>query len=477
VTRRVLLFGMGTPGYVAAEHHAGPGLRTQHFAKALAAAGMSVLVLAVEHKGAASDAPKELVAGLTGVSTFRISEASVRGSAVAGLIAEFHPDCVVATTVYAAQLAVSVDPALPLWADVFGDLMAEAQAKAAASGSDWALVHFWTLLVPVLERADHFSAVSSRQADALLGQLGLAGRLTADRAGHQLVSVIPCAGQRSDDSASSTNVASSEGEGGVGRKLRGSLLPDDALILLWSGGFNTWCDVDLMFDELEVAMSSDSSLCLVVTGGAVEGHDEASYERALQRQRASRYPHRMHFLGWVRDQELAGLYEESDLGLVVEKDLYEREFGSENRVAQWLAHGLVAVTTARSPFGRQLCDEGLALRLEPQAGRTLERVLADFRASGELPRATRRRAAAWAAEHLSAEGTAIPLVAWCRDPGGVGAGALVANRSALKLGLLSRPETSVEFLEAYLAQLSFGQIVYRVLRWAFRRVSGARKRP
>lgn len=457
MTRRVLLFAMGTPDYVASQHHAGPGLRSGHFATALAEDGCQVLVLAVNHEGAAALAPELRIGSPERVTTYAVSEASLSGAAVAALISEFDPHCLVAVTVYAAKLAVEADLSLPLWADVFGDMMAEAQAKAALSGSDWPLMHFWSLLVPVLERADAFSAVSSRQADALIGQLGLAGRLTAATAGDELVAVIPCAARAALPLA----------EGG-GATLRGASIPQDALMLLWSGGFNTWCDIELLFDELESAMSAAGDVYFVATGGSIAGHDERTYQRAQQRRSGSRFADRMLLLGWVDDGKLASLYAESDFGIVVERALYERRLGSENRVAQWLAHGLLPITTARSPFGEQLCRQGVGVRLDPAAGRGLATVLEELRASADGGQSLREGAIRFALEELSFAETARPLLRWCRAAEGTGG----KKPAALTLGLLSRPETAVAFLEAYLAELSLGQVAYRSLRWMLRRLLG-----
>ena len=61
----------------------------------------------------------------------------------------------------------------------------------------------------------------------------------------------------------------------------------DAFVLLWSGSFNTWCDVDTLFTGIERAMERLPSLVFLSTGGEVRGHDEV---RTRTFARSSREP-------------------------------------------------------------------------------------------------------------------------------------------------------------------------------------------
>ena len=247
---RVLIVGMGVPALVVASRHAGPGLRSAHFATAIAADGHDVLLLAVLGEGEAPPIAAAIIEGL-GEAAARIAieyvtELDLLSARGKDRVERFGADAVVGVTVYAAALAVRVAPSLPLWADVFGDLMAEAQAKAARTSSDWSIVHFWTLLRPVLESADRFSAVSMAQSHALVGQLGLAGRLSLRTAGEELVATIPCAAEAKatvDRESARRNL---------------DLAPED-FVLLTSGGVNTWSDVETFCRGVELAMKDEFS--------------------------------------------------------------------------------------------------------------------------------------------------------------------------------------------------------------------------
>lgn len=468
---RILVVGAGLPSLVPADRHAGPGLRSAHFASALAAAGHDVMLLAVLAEDEAVPSLPDEGASTSPSGTDRgpdprlefVRERDLVLPAVRARLARFAPDAVVGATAYASALAARLRLEVPLWADVFGDLMSEAQAKAARHASDWSLVHFWTLMRTVLERGDRFSAVSHAQSHALVGQLGLAGRLSSRTSGEELVSVVPCA----------AGLPATRSDRETARRAFG-FAPDD-FVLLVSGGVNTWCDVETLCAGVAMAMREEPRLRLVVTGGAIPGHDEASHVE-LRRRLAALPAARVLDLGWIDSRRLAGVYAAADLGLVVERPIYERRLGAENRVVEWLAHGLVCATTAASESGAELAREGLSLRCAPGDGRALADLV--MAAAGDPARHeaarmlvdARRRGPAWVARERSFAGTAAPLLAWCAAP------CFARDRDGarlLQLGLVSQPATSAEMLEAYVAELPVREVLRRGVRWVFRRAHAA----
>ena len=266
---RVCLVGIGDPAFRPAHVHMGPGLRLGHLATALARDACELLVVVVHNGSSGSHAPgaaseeEHWIEGRR-VRTVDVQESQLTGGEIAATIRAFEADALVGVTTLGASLACRLRLNLPLWADVFGDCMAEAQAKAVVHGHDASLSRFWSTLQPVLHYADRFSAVSNAQADALLGQLGLAGRLTAGNAGTQMVHVIPCAAERPTDAM---------------QDARDAIVDRNAFVVGWNGSFNTWCDVTTLFSGLEQAMARDPRIVFLATGGVVEGHDVATYAR------------------------------------------------------------------------------------------------------------------------------------------------------------------------------------------------------
>ena len=458
---RLCVVGIGQPAFRPGRCHAGPGLRLTHFLTALARERHDVLALLVGSDDARiNDRPLRRTAEIEGASvvTLDIREDQLADPGVRTTIEEFAPDALVGVSALGAGLACRLRLEVPLWADIFGDLMAEAQAKALVHGNNLSLVHFWTVLAPVLVRADRFSAVSGAQADALIGQLGMTGRLTAENAGERLVRVIPCAAEAEDETGGETG----DGAGPVADDL-----PQDAFVVLWSGSFNTWCDVETLAGGAELAMVRDPSIHFVVTGGAVPGHDERTYEKFSSLVRASPASSRFHLRGWCDAEEAARWCRRADIGVVVERDLYERRLGSENRVVHWMAHGLGCITTARSELGRCLVARELALGCRPSDPRSLADAILTL--ANDRARAERigRGCRAYAARHFGFSTTAVPLLDWARSP--VHAADHAAPRP-LSVGLLSEPRAMVHLLEGYLDGLRLDQVAYRSARWLLRRL-------
>jgi hypothetical protein len=211
--------------------------------------------------------------------------------------------------------------------------MAEAQAKASVEGRNWPVAHTWSLLAPVLQAADRISVVSERQRYATIGELGAAGRLTAETCGYEFTAVIPCALVPIDETPPR---APGPREGMV----RGRLVPEGAFVVLWSGGFNVWSDVLTLARGLEGAMDREPRLHFVATGGAVPGLDSSTWERFRELVLRSPHRERFHLEGWVTGDRVAGYVEEADLGVLADRMVYEGLLGSKNRVLQWMGAGL-----------------------------------------------------------------------------------------------------------------------------------------
>ena len=104
------------------------------------------------------------------------------------------------------------------------------------------------------------------------------------------------------------------------------------VVVLWAGGYNTWTDVDLLYEALIRAMAEVPEMCFVSTGGTIAGHDEITFHRFVERTRKSRFRDRFHFAGWVPTEDVPCYYFESDLGINVDSDNYETVFGARNRL-------------------------------------------------------------------------------------------------------------------------------------------------
>jgi glycosyltransferase involved in cell wall biosynthesis len=327
---------------------------------------------------------------------------------VRSLVGDFAPACAVGVTTAGVAAAVPIIGMLPLWGDLYGSLMAEAQLKAQVFQDDAYLAHFWQIEMQALERADRFSTVSERQQWALIGELGLVGRLNRWTSGYAFATTIPIAAPPSTEGAAGEPPPS-------GRTVRGKLVPDAAFIILYSGGYNTWCDVEGMVAALDRLMSRYPQVRLVSTGGYIAGHDPLTFARMERLIRDSPHADRYHLQGWVPAADLPGYYREADVALNVDKPSYEAQLGSRTRVMDWMAAGLPCVMSALPELADEVRGAGAGLTYPAGDVEALAACLERCLREPDLLRDMRTRTQALC-QRFSVEATTSELLRWAAAP-------------------------------------------------------------
>jgi glycosyltransferase involved in cell wall biosynthesis len=402
---RVMVLGMGPLPIEDEDRLFGLGRRTWQFVQPLLDAGHEVVLIT----GRMADAYR-------GREVPDVEERSRDGwteySAAwhvfdrEGWIREVHdrfaPDCMVGVNMPAASRAARLRVSTPLWADLNGYSMGEAQARSYVLRSEECLLAMWRELRRALAWADVFSAASRRQRHVLIGELGAVGRLSRFTMGYEFVHYVP------------NGIPS----GRTPRRkavVKGRLAPADAFVVLWSGGYNTWADVDTLTAALRISMESEPRLRFVSLGGAISGHDERTFDRFRTAVRSAGIEDRCVFAGWVKTPEVPLYYVDSDVGINVDKDCFETELGARNRITDMLHIGLPVVTTRGSEVAEDVEREGLGLVVpgrDPEALATgilkmrNKRLASRFRAAGRT----------YARGHWLYEKTVAPMLAWVGAP-------------------------------------------------------------
>ncbi len=402
---RILVFGNAPLPFEPLRLQRSGNLRTWQFVKPLLDAGHEVLLLGVRIPDSYPEESPPLIDQRLGALQYS-SMTVERFNNSADLQRQhdaFAPDAVLGINTFPAAQAVGLQTDCPIWCDLNGWAMAEAQTKAATYDDDRFLSHFWNLERPVLDRADVISAVSQAQTHALVGEAATRGRLSRVMVGYELCRHIPNA------------LVASHAPADPGL-VRGNLVPADAFVLLWVGGYNTWTDVDLLYDALDLAMGRLASLRFVSTGGALQGHDEVTFERFRQRIAASTFAHRVHFAGWVPTSQVPSYYAAADLGLNVDLASYETTFGARNRINDMLKAGLPILTTLGTEISCQLAERSLVLTAKLGDAKGLAQQITWAHEHRNELRAMGRDAQSFAQTTFSYARTTGPLVRWARSP-------------------------------------------------------------
>jgi GT2 family glycosyltransferase len=155
--------------------------RTWHVTQALLAAGHEVTLVAVRMAAAyeeESRRPRALRFRGNHFTYYSVEHAVFDdGRFVQRVCNRIQPEALVTVHSYPTWAASRLDCDAPLWADLNGYGMSEAQARAAVAGDDAAVADAWRWERATLARADVFSVVSGRQKFALIGELAAVGRL------------------------------------------------------------------------------------------------------------------------------------------------------------------------------------------------------------------------------------------------------------------------------------------------------------
>lgn len=402
--RRVLVLGWGPLPFESTRMNYAPGARSWQLAQPLAAAGHSVCLVVAAMPGAyGDDDVMDASSTHDGVLIYRLhGEAFDDGPALPELLDAFDPEVVVGAAAQPSRRAAQLAGERALWVDLFGDPMAEAQAKAGVHGEGDHLTAYWRMTADLLDRGDAFGAVSQRQAWAAVGQLGLAGRLNRQTHGETLVHTVPCVvpalmGGGAEDSPSADLPDAV------------AALPESAHVVLWSGGFNTWCDIDTLAKALDAAMALRPNMHFVATGGRIDGQDEGTFDSLRRQLEASPHKDRCHLLGCLPAPQAMACLKRADVAVVTERSVYERQLGSSGRLSNWLAHGVPFICTELSELAEELASHDFAQLYPPGDAVALSSLLVASVDHREAWRRQAEAAANWAAERFSATATTAPL--------------------------------------------------------------------
>lgn len=429
--RRILFVGMGPLPADNSAQAPGVANRLWNFLQPALAAGHECLALSIE-----TDAPTlengggEIELQEWDTRTWQkvrvTAEDCLNTERLGPLVRNFDPElCVGAGSLLAAWTACAVAGERPVWADLFGDPLAEIQAKAAMLGGEFSTdehIQVWRLEMDVLRRADMFSVVSRRQADALLGQLALAGRLGGnliEQSGDEsmfgaraMIHTVPCSIERLDF------LDSLPWPEGLDRPtwLLHNGIPEDALVALWSGGFNAWVDVPTLVHGLEEALEREPRLYFVVTGGELPGYLEQVYHSFTALVANSRMGDRIQAMGWRTMEEANNWLRMADVGLMVDRPCAETRLGARNRMIYYAAARIPVVATRGSEVVEDMAAAGAVAAIESGDARGLARTIHLLLNDAELRRGLGRLSYQYCNQNYLFEQTAQPFLAFVAAP-------------------------------------------------------------
>lgn len=312
---------------------------------------------------------------------------------------------VISTTDIMNGIAADLNLDAPLWLDYNGDPFAEKQLQALVYQHDGSLLPQWELYLKGLAHGDHFSVCSNPQRHALIGQLAFAGRLAGANSGEDLVTVIPNSSRVMSERTPRRTTA-----------LKGKQIPATAFLVLWTGGYNTWSDPETLFHGLARAMEQNPSIHFATTGGAIEGHDDKSFQTFHKLVEQSPLRDRFVFLGWIPTEEVGSYYEQADLAIFTDRYSVEGELGTRTRLIDWIQFNVPILCTNLCETTSQLAEHNLIKTFPIGNAAALAEALLDAVTNQEELSAMTAKAREWLDTELSEKKALQPLLAWARAP-------------------------------------------------------------
>lgn len=345
---------------------------------------------------------------------------------------EFQPEVIIAVNIYPSYVACSLNSHAPLWADLNGWIMAEAQAQAYKMDSNDYLGHYFEMERAVVARADKFSAVSEAESFALLGELGCLGRLNKESFGYKFVEHVPNGIEWFEGEEQGLKLAGSrksgwQEESGSSHKqqsVTGDSFPKDAFILLWLGGYNTWVDEFTLFKAVNEAMQKCGKLYFVSTGGEIAGLDNSTFAKFKKMIDGSEYKERFIFLGWVETSEIPALYKRAQAGLNVDRRCVETMTGARNRINEMMKFGLPVITTPGSEIAGEVSRIGAGVVVKSgdhaALSKAIEELYGEWRGGGGREtvkfKEYGKKGREYIEKYCNYEETLRTLLAWLENP-------------------------------------------------------------
>jgi glycosyltransferase involved in cell wall biosynthesis len=121
-------------------------------------------------------------------------------------------------------------------------------------------------------------------------------------------------------------------------------------------------------------------------------------------------------LGWRPYSEIAGYYQESDVGLNIDALHYETIYGTRTRLVEMLAAGLPVITSTGCELSDLIDKQGAGLIFETGNWQGLGQQILTLAGNRELYQNMAETAFDYASHGLSFSATTKPVRAWVKQP-------------------------------------------------------------
>lgn len=324
-------------------------------------------------------------------------------------LASVH-DCVVMPHVHSGLSTVyraEVDPAIPTAVDLYDPVLIEniGLQPINADGAR-SFAGYLAGVVPILKRGDYFFCANERQKYYYLGVLNTLGRINPLTYGERILEIVPF-GVDHQPAVKTKTV------------MRGSLVAEDAKVILWFSGIYPWFDAYTLVEAMPRVIKAEPKAKLVVLGGVhPRGHaPDSEFRRTKSRaQELDLLDKHILFVDWQPYADRANWYFESDLAVTTHKPSLETELSHRTRVIDFLWGGLPAITSKGDAVGGLLEQRGCGVTVPVEDPEALASTIIDILGDDEKREQMSAAAHALSSSELTWPAVIEPLADFCAAP-------------------------------------------------------------
>jgi len=321
---------------------------------------------------------------------------------------DFQPDCIVAVNFSHCLYTTRLRTDRPIWMDIYGDMLTIMQAAAYRARSDRGRQTAISFMREVLQKGDVFSGCGLPQQHMMVGELAMVGRLNHRTFGYEFVRTVPPGSPPGRQATIPRQQART--------LLAEQTIDEEAFVVLWCGGYNTWTDVETLYKALTWAMAQVPSLHYVSVGANTYEAPDNVYTHLLKLIDQSPYRQRFHMLGWRPWAEIPQFYQESDVGINIDALHYETLYGTRTRLVEMIASGLPVVTSLGAELSYLLRDQTAALTFAVGDWQTMGEQLIKLAHDPALRDQMAQTAYTFATGTLSFTNTTRAVRSWVQHP-------------------------------------------------------------
>jgi glycosyltransferase involved in cell wall biosynthesis len=405
---RILLIGYKPPWFLHNRKIEAAHYRTWQFLQPLLEDGHQLCLCAGEY--CEPDGPEESAGALPSNLAYHSISFGRKGwqEQLQKAHDSFQPDCIIAVNFSHCLYATKLRTDKPIWMDIYGDMLTIMQVAFYRAQSNRGLETSITFMQRVLRTGDVFSGCGQPQKHALVGELAMAGRLSKRTFGYEFARVVLPGSLATDREESFRHKARSW--------LKQFGISEESFVVLWCGGYNTWTDVDTLFEGLVWAMERDPKVCYLSLGANTYEAPDNVYARFGEMIQRSPHRDRFHLLGWQPWGDLPNYYHASDVGINIDALHYETLYGTRTRLVEMIGAGLPIITSTGAELSYLLQERGAARTFMIGDWQGLGQEILGLATDREACQALAARAYAVAKEELSFAHTTACVREWVREP-------------------------------------------------------------